>query len=54
VSVAHDVLSLPLDKYAHEKNEQYIQQKIELKNQYHTPKTYKTTDRTEILAMPKT
>jgi hypothetical protein len=46
-------MSLPLDKYAYDKNENFIQAKIEMKTQYSTPKTYKTSNRTEILAMPK-
>jgi len=54
LSCAHDVMSKPLDKYAYDKNNSFIDSRIDMKTQYSTPKTYKTSNRTEILAMPKT
>ena len=47
-------MSKPLDKYAYEKNNSFIESRVDMKTQYSTPKTYKTSNRTEILAMPKT
>ena len=52
-SCAHDVLTKPLDKYAYENDEKFLNQKLDMKTQFSTPKKYKTSNRTEILAMPK-